>query len=90
MQYWKEVPVDWIYTGNPEDVNAEIRVHMARRDLHHNEVASILGIKRQAFARRLHGETPWRWSELVKLDDAWQGAISPMITEIPANGGDAA
>lgn len=89
MQQWKEIPRDWIYTGNPEDVNAEIRAHMARRDLHHNEVADILGLKRQALARRLHGETSWRHSELDKLAIAWGLLPSDLVgiaPEIGTNG----
>jgi len=86
MQQWKERPRDWIFTGNPEDVNAEIRAHMARRDLHHNEVADILGLKRQAFARRLHGETPWHYSELRKLAISWNILPLDLAGSVPEIG----
>ena len=73
---WKEIPRDWIWDGNPNFINSEIRSQIGRRQLKQEEVAAIIGIKRQAMARRLRdaadpNRTPWRRSELKKLAGAW-------------------
>jgi DNA-binding XRE family transcriptional regulator len=75
-----------MWTGDPSPINAEIRGQMGRRQLNQEKVAALIGIKRQAFARRLKGETPWRYSELLRLHARWGGSLEDFVSELPEIG----
>ena len=86
MQWrWIEIPQDWIWDGESSPIAAEIRAQKGRRQLSWDTVADIVGVKRQALARRLKGDTPWRCSELNRLARAWDMGLTDFTGEIPEN-----
>lgn len=87
--HWQEIPRDWVLVGDPDPINDEIRAQKGRRQLTWDDVASIIGIKRQALMRRLNGETPWRYFELTDLSDAWGGPLDGFLDHHHADNDDA-
>lgn len=84
VMHWQEIPRDWVLVGDPDPINDEIRAQKGRRQLTWNDVASIIGIKRQALMRRLKKDgdktrTPWRYFELTDLSDAWGGPLDGFL-----------
>lgn len=75
-----------MWAGDPSPINGEVRAQKGRRELTWDKVADIIPLKRQALARRLNAETPWRYSELKKLNQAWDGALNDIVGQNPENG----
>lgn len=55
-----------------------ILVQKTRRHLTYHDIAAILGITRQALARRLNGETPWKHQELHDLAKTWGTTVQQL------------
>jgi hypothetical protein len=58
---------------------------MARHDERQIDTMQLLGLKRQALARRLRGETAWARWELSELARHWGIGINDLVGENAEN-----
>lgn len=70
-----------------ERIAEGIRLQKTIHRLTWKQVASILGMSRQAFDRRLKGHPRWKYEELEKLASEWNTTIEHLAQGFSVDGG---
>ena len=65
-------------------VAAEVRAHLARKRLSQVDFAAAVGISRAALSRKLAGDVPFTFGELVRVADHMGVALSALIASAEA------
>jgi BetR domain len=73
------------WLGDSKPIAREINAQKARHDERQTDIMSLIGVQRQALARRMRGETPWERWELEVLAKHWGITLAELVPESEEN-----
>lgn len=62
---------------------AEIRAHLARRQLTQHQLGEAIGLSPQSVSLRMNGRVPWTFEEVLKVAQWLEIPVASLIPPVP-------